>query len=95
MLKFDFDGMPLDPQQAPSSRNSVLKIGPSSEGFLRPGLKGCHANISMVSVALPTMFPIGEHVAGCGIAMELGGDRFQLHQLNILQWWSYLCRWTL
>lgn len=59
-------------------------MGPSSGGILHPGLKGSHANISMVSVALSTMFPIGEHVGSCGIAMKLGGDRFQLHQL-ILQ----------
>ena len=35
----------------------------------------------MVSVALPTLFRIGEHVVGCGITMKLGDEGFQLHQL--------------
>jgi hypothetical protein len=63
MLKFDFDGMPLDPQQAPSSGNSVSRWILLVD--VCPWLKGCHVNISKVSVALLTMFPVGEHVVGC------------------------------
>lgn len=80
MLKFDFDGIPLDPQQAPSSGNSVSRWILLVD--LCPRLKGCHANISnMVSVALPTLFRIGQQVVGCGITIKLGDERFQLHQL--------------